>query len=209
MNDQAQETGVYPAKPARLAWWHIREKAEKFAEETGFKIGDWVDDHIVKVGGKVEYFSHGVGAATEFRNFEKFDYMPRDKHVKHKFYISVSGVDGRWKNTRVNFFLARLLAHHVLHSPEGKKIFVPYACNSPNVACADELYWETYAFAQDLTMPRDVFMKKWKSTKKNIYLMVGIFNIEPMAIALRLRAISACDKISKTKWITNEKQKKK
>ena len=194
---------VFSIAPAGLGWRAIARKAREFREKHDFKHGDWVADHIAKIGGHI-YFErvYPYGHMTFFRNYEPPDFKATNKKTKYKFYIGLTWGEGL-HTLDINFHLAKLLSHYVLHNKRDKKIYVSWRVRLPDVQLYDEVHTEVMSFARDLTMPGGAFMHKWEACKRNLYEMSSYFKVPTSDIDRRLENINNISKKITCRYISD------
>ena len=206
MNEKKQ-AGVFLATPCELDDKGIAKKAEEFCKKHEWKHSNPLPDIIGKAGGKIIYFNEDKWSnISHYRNFENFNNLPRVEGSK--FYIAIS--ERTREDTsdeelsrdycRMDFVMAQLLGHHVLHNEEQKKILCTYESGGYFYTFSNKIYLEAFIFALNLLMPEDKFIKAWEKLEKThtmeeMFFMIpreGWFAVPRFAVEARIENLKLC-----------------
>ena len=151
-------------KPCGWTKNRIEELAKAFAYRVGFKYGDWLEDYIVKAGGRME--SSEYGGWDKVPHFRNFSHETLKDNAPVKFHINTVADENVLEE---NYIAAVLVSHHILHCPEGEKIMIEYDPKATLFGSDWEVRQEAIVFAMSLLMPAKDFREEWeKRSKKSI-----------------------------------------
>ena len=216
--------GVFFPNSCGLSERGIVKKTEEFRKchEYSYKIP--LKNVIDDMGGEIIIINKdkdrerplGVwGAKTHIKNFKKFDNQPWS--TNSKFYIAIDEYTSKLYsnkdkyNSEINFLLAQLLGHYVLHYTEQKKMICEYQRGGEHFfTFANKIYLEAFIFALNLLMPEDTFIREWERVERNYEIddakyTIGqrCFSVPDFAVDARIENLKL-----RRSWFNVEEKKK-